>query len=105
MLLNSNSRGQSRSICCFRHRTFWQEFGQTKVQDLDLASLAGEKIGRVDVPMHDAFRVSRIQPIGNLDGYFEQLLNLQSLAQPLLECLPSSSSMAMNGVPSCSSMS
>jgi hypothetical protein len=48
---------------------------QTEVQHLRLAACRHKDIGRLDVVVSDALRVRRIQPIGNLDGEIEEVVN------------------------------
>ena len=44
------------------------EFGQPEIQNLRLATLRYEDVRRLDVAVHDALRMSRVQCIGNLDS-------------------------------------
>jgi hypothetical protein len=41
---------------------------QTEVENLGVPSLRDENVGRLDVAMNDAFAVSSIERIDNLDG-------------------------------------
>jgi hypothetical protein len=47
-------------------------FRQTEVQDLRAAARRHENIGRLDVTVHDAARMRRVQRVGDLDGEAEQ---------------------------------
>jgi hypothetical protein len=52
------------------------EFCQAEVQVLRLAARRNKDIGGLDVAASDALRVRGIQPIGNLDGELEQLVDM-----------------------------
>jgi hypothetical protein len=52
------------------------DFGQTKVQNLCVASIGDEQVRRLNVPVDDAFRVRRVESIHNFDGDVEHLLQL-----------------------------
>ena len=45
--------------------------GQTEVEDLRVAAGGHEDIGGLDIAVHDAARVRRLQAIGDLDGHAE----------------------------------
>ena len=65
-----------------------------------------EDVPRLDVAMHDAGAVRRIERVGDLDAQLEQLVERQTaVGQRVLQRRPSSRSIAMNGWPSCSPIS
>ncbi len=54
-----------------------RDLGQPEIQHLGVPALGHENIRGLDVAMHDALRMRRIQPIGNLDGQREHGLVIQ----------------------------
>src|SRR5437660_12654988 len=55
------------------------KFRQAKVQNLRLAALSDEDIGRLDVPMDDSLRVRRVQRVRDLNRPVKQRIRLQGL--------------------------
>ena len=51
-----------------------------KFENLGLTALGNEDVRRLDVPMHDPFRVRGIERIGHFDGQREQGLGVHGLA-------------------------
>ena len=43
-------------------------FGETEIQNFGVPALGDEDVGRLDVAVHNALGVRRVQRIGNLDG-------------------------------------
>jgi len=54
---------------------------QPKVENLGVAALGRKDVGRFDVAMDDAFRVRRIQRIGDLDGQRQSQLGFSMVGQ------------------------
>jgi hypothetical protein len=52
------------------------QLGQTKIQNLRLATLGHENVRGLDIAMNDALRVRGIQRVGNLDCEVEQGIRL-----------------------------
>ena len=62
---------------------------QTEVQDLGLTTIRHENVRGLDVAVHDALRVCRLQPVGNLNPQLQHFLRLEQFpAQELLQGLP-----------------
>ncbi len=55
------------------------QLGQTKIQHLGITSLGNEDVGRFNVSVDNAFGVSRIQSIGNLNSQIQYLIRLKGL--------------------------
>jgi hypothetical protein len=65
------------------------ELRQPEVQDLGVAPAGDEDVGRLDVPVHDAPGMRRIERIGNLRRDLEQLLGPDRRPlDPVLQRLP-----------------
>ena len=60
-----------------RRLAFACQLGQTEVQNLGLATLGEENVRRFDVPMDDAFGVSGIRAVGDLDGQVQHIVGLE----------------------------
>ena len=60
------------------------KFRQAKVQNLRLAALSDEDIGRLDVPMDDSLRVRRVQRVRDLNRQVKQRIRLQGLTLDML---------------------
>ena len=56
-----------------------RNLGQPEIQDLRLPAVADEDVGRLDVAVHDAAAVRRIQRIGDLDAQLHNPLRRQRL--------------------------
>ena len=54
--------------------------GQAEIENLCLIALSDENVGGLDVAVNDAFGVSGIEGIGDLDGEVEQTIELHGLA-------------------------
>ncbi len=82
-------------------------FSQPKVQNLRVTARGVKNIRRLDVAMHDALRVRRIQGVSHFDGQVFQRLQFHRLAANgrVSASLPSRNSMAMNALPFSSPMS
>ena len=75
-------------------------------RNLRLAALGDENIRGLDVAMEDALRVRRIERVGHSDGQINEHVHAQRTAgDAILQRHALEHSMAMNGVPSSSSMS
>ena len=78
MLRADSGCGFERHASRFHHSAAHRRnFRQPKVQNLGVAALSNENVGRLDVPVDDTFSVSCIEGIGNLDGQCQQRLGLQ----------------------------
>ena len=53
---------------------------QTEIQNFGVPALGDKNVGRLDVAMDDAFRVRRIERVGNLNPQLQHLLERQRLA-------------------------
>src|ERR1700733_32937 len=68
-------------------------FRQAKIQDLRLHALHQEDIRGLDVAVYDSLRVGRVQPIGDLNAYIQELRHFDGfstnavLERPTLEQL------------------
>lgn len=56
------------------------QFGEAEIQDLGLPARGEKDVGGLDIPVHDAFGVRRVQSIGDLNAQVQQLPQLQRLA-------------------------
>src|SRR5579864_2377459 len=56
-----------------------RKLGQTKVQNLRVTALGHKDVGRLDIAVDDACRMSCIQGIRNFDSQFQHVLNIQWL--------------------------
>ncbi len=56
------------------------EFGQTEVDDLDLAAIGHEDVAALDVAMDDAEAVRGVQRVGDLDAHFDQRVDRERSA-------------------------
>ena len=75
-------------------------FAKSKVENLGVSALRDENVGRLDVAVDDAFGVSGVERVSNLNRQAEQYIRLHGL--PAMRCfkvIPSRNSMAMNGLP------
>jgi hypothetical protein len=61
-----------------------RNFRQTEIENLGVTALCDEGIGRFDVPVDDASRMSRIQRIRNLDSERQHNFDLERLASDAL---------------------
>ena len=76
-------------------------FRQAKVENLYASSLRDENVGGFDVTMNDAFAVSCIESIGDLDGNRNNPLCIQRTSgYQYFRVTPSRYSIAMNARPS-----
>src|SRR5208282_5887606 len=76
MFLGLDSRGASGN-----RLEFSRHLGQPEIENLRLTSIRNEDVRGLDVAMDDAFGVSCIEPIGNLDAQIKHLLDPQRLAR------------------------
>ena len=85
---------------------FLQEFRQSEIQNLGGAAFGHKNVPRLDVAVHDSFFVCRIQRVRQLDADFDRAGDGQASPPPAVcpAACPSSSSIAMNVRPSCSSI-
>ena len=68
---------------------FRGQLGEAEVEDLHIAALGDEDVGRLDVAMDDPGLVGSVERIGHLDAQLEDLLQHQRLTRdPILERLP-----------------
>ena len=56
---------------------------QSEIHDLDLPARGDEDVRRLDVAMHHALGVRRIQRVRNLDGQIQQFVQLERRAADL----------------------
>ena len=56
------------------------EFRETEIEHLRLAPIGDENIRRFDIAVNDAFRVRRVERVGDVDGERQQLLERQRIA-------------------------
>ena len=71
-----------------RHALGPRQLGQPEVEDLHHAARGDEQIGGLDVPMHDAGAVRLSQPLADLRGDVDGLVQRQRPPlDPLLQCL------------------
>ena len=75
MLLTRGAERESRLIGG-RTRTDNGDFCQTKIQDLGVAVLGHEDVGRLDIAMNDPLGMGRIQSVGDPNGDVQQRLHL-----------------------------
>jgi hypothetical protein len=61
-LLRSQCLRISTRVLCGAH------LGKTKIQNFGVATLSDEYVRRLDVSMDDAFRVGRVQSVGDFYG-------------------------------------
>jgi hypothetical protein len=54
-----------------------RDLRQPKVKDLSMATLGYEDVGGLNVSVHNALGVGRVESIGNLDGQRQQRFQLQ----------------------------
>ena len=54
-----------------------QKLGKSEVENLRLSPTGDEDIGRLDVTMHNAAVVGRIECVGDLNAQLQQLVNLE----------------------------
>ena len=57
------------------------DFRQAKVEHLHLSAVADEKVGGLDVAMHNSFGVRRLQRIGDLNRHGQQFFHAKRLAR------------------------
>src|SRR5207249_8328997 len=55
----------------------WSELGQSEVENFCLAAPGYEDIRRLNIPVNDAFAMSGVEPLGDLDSQVHQTLHLQ----------------------------
>jgi hypothetical protein len=72
----------SRNLARRNARRF--HFRQAKVENLCVSTLGNKDVRRFDVPVDDAFSVSRVERIGNLDRERQNQLHLQRPSSNLL---------------------
>ena len=56
-------------------------FRQPEIQYFSVPTLGHKDVGRFDVPVDDAFRMSRIERIGNLDRQWQNQLDFRRPAR------------------------
>ena len=56
------------------------DLGQPEIEQLHLACLGDEDVGRLDIAVHDAFAVGRIERVGDLDAEIEHEVDGQGLS-------------------------
>ena len=62
---------------------------QSEIENLGVSSFGDENVGRLDVPMDDAFGVSRVERVGNLDAYVEERVHFhRATANQVLQGYP-----------------
>ncbi len=54
-----------------------QPLGQSKIQDLDLASFVQADVGRLDVTVHDPAGMGGVQSVGHLGGQIDDLRDFE----------------------------
>ena len=82
------------------------QFSESEVQDLRLASRSDKDIPWLDIPVNHTFRMRRIERVGDLDADIEQLLESGRWRDKYRSSgSPSTSSMAMKYSPSTSPIS
>ena len=64
---------RSRGVERFRR----EPFGQSKIQDLDLASFVQADVGRLDITVHDPAGMSGVQRVGHLGGQIDDLRDFE----------------------------
>jgi len=57
------------------------QLGQSEIQDLRLAARSDEDVRRLNVAVNHAFRMGRIERVGNLNAKIEQLLQVWMMAR------------------------
>ena len=78
-------RGLRGDADCFRDRAVLRrQLCQAEIQDLHLAVLRDQYVFRLQVAMHHAFGVRRVQRVGDLDAEFDDLLDFQRLSMDSL---------------------
>ncbi len=55
------------------------KLGQPEVDDLSLPARRDQDVRRLNVAMHDAFAVRRVQGVGDLNGEIEQFLQFRTM--------------------------
>ena len=69
------------------HRTV-RDLRQSEIHDLDLSARGDEDVGRLDVAVHHALGMRRIQRVRRLDGQIQQFVELERCTvDPFLESL------------------
>ncbi len=50
----------------------WNDFRQSKIENLRVAALGNENIRRLDVAVNDAFRVRRVERVGDFNRQIQE---------------------------------
>ena len=85
MIVPASVRSSRIHVHALRHREYVRlldlgQLGQAEVQNLHLAMLVDDDVGGFQIAMHDARAVRGRQPVGDLDGITERLIQPDAFA-------------------------